>query len=83
MTSSILHYAILSGNLSTLRLLLFSGAPVAYPSEQLNKPSALDFAILRGDYSMVRLLIEFGAQLNTGSSVIGLPLHVALSEKVI
>lgn len=72
----------MGGNLSTLRLLLFAGAPVAYPSEQLDKPAALELAILRGDHSMVRMLIDFGAQLNTGSSLIGLPLHVALSEKV-
>lgn len=81
-TSSVLHYAVLSGNLSSLRLLLFAGAHVAYPSDQLNKPSCLDFAILQGNLPMIKLLIEFGAQLNTGSAIIGLPLHVVLSEKV-
>lgn len=79
---SVLHYAVKSGNLSLLRLVLFCGANVVYPCEVLKKPSSLTFAIIKGDLNMVKLLIEFGAQLNTGCPLLGLPLHVALSKKV-
>ena len=51
--SSPLHYAVCSGNLSTVRLLLFAGAQVAFPSEQLNKPSSLDIAILQGNLPVI------------------------------
>lgn len=65
-----------------LRLLLFCGANAVYPCEVLKKPSSLGFAIIKGDLNMVKLLIEFGAQLNTGDPLIGLPLHIVLSQKI-
>ena len=102
---TVLHYAVLSGNIDIVRLLLHHGANVRFPSD-FQKPTPLDFAILRGNVEMVKLLIDSGAdvstlsflisnliitesyiifviQVNVGSPIIGLPLHIALSEKVI
>lgn len=78
---TVLHYAVLSGNMDTVKTLLNHGAIVKFSAEYL-KPSPLDFAILRGNADMVRLLIDFGADVNSGSPIIGCPLHIALSEKV-
>lgn len=79
---TVLHYAVLSGNVDIVRLLLNHGANVKFPPE-FQKPTPLDFAILRGNVDMVRLLLDAGADVNSGSPIIGLPLHIALSEKVI
>lgn len=78
---TVLHYAVLSGNADIVRLLLNHGANVTFPPE-FQKPTPLDFAILRGNVDMVRLLLDAGADVNAGSPIIGLPLHIALSEKV-
>jgi len=77
----VLHYAVLSGNIDIVRLLLSHGASVHFPPE-LQKPTPLDFAILRGNLEMIKLLVDTGANVNTGSPIIGLPLHIALSEKI-
>ncbi|GBM70702.1 Ankyrin-1 [Araneus ventricosus] len=78
---TVLHYAVLSGNMNTVKLLLKHGAVVKFGPDYL-KPSPLDFAILRGNPEMVKLLIDSGADVNLGSPIIGCPLHIALSEKV-
>lgn len=78
---TVLHYGVLSGNIDTVILLMNCGASVHYPV-QYKKPSPLDFAILRGNVDLVRLLLNSGADVNTGSPIIGAPLHIALSEKV-
>jgi len=78
---SVLHYAVLSGNLSIVNLLMNEGASVRFPPE-LQKPTPLDFAILRANVDMARVLLDAGADVNSGSPIIGLPLHIALSEKV-
>ncbi|XP_054715411.1 ankyrin-3-like [Uloborus diversus] len=78
---TVLHYAVLSGNMDTVRLLLARGAAVKFEIGY-SKPSPLDFAILKGNPEMVRLLIDSGADVNLGSPIIGCPLHIALSEKV-
>lgn len=78
---TVLHYAVLSGNMDTVKLLLKHGAVVKFSSDYL-KPSPLDFAILRGNPEMAKLLIDSGADVNVGSPIIGCPLHIALSEKV-
>ncbi|RWS27636.1 Ankyrin repeat domain-containing protein 50-like protein [Leptotrombidium deliense] len=78
---TVLHYAVLSSNVDIVRLVLNHGANVQYPPE-LQKPTPLDFAILRGNLEMIKLLLDNGANVNHGSPIIGLPLHIALSEKV-
>lgn len=78
---TVLHYAVLSGNMETVKLLLRHGAVVKFSIDYM-KPSPLDFAILRGNPDMVQLLIDSGADVNMGSPIIGCPLHIALSEKV-
>ncbi|GFY75294.1 ankyrin-1 [Trichonephila inaurata madagascariensis] len=78
---TVLHYAVLSGNMDTVKLLLKHGAVVKFAADYM-KPSPLDFAILRGNPDMVKLLIDSGADVNLGSPIIGCPLHIALSEKV-
>ncbi|CAG2123053.1 unnamed protein product, partial [Medioppia subpectinata] len=78
---TVLHYAVLSGNIDIVRLLLHHSANVRFPHD-FQKPTPLDFAILRGNVEMVKLLIHSGADVNVGSPIIGLPLHIALSEKV-
>lgn len=78
---TVLHYAVLSGNIETVKLVLNQGARVVFPADY-QKPTPLDFAILRDNVEMVKLLIDSGADVNTGSPIIGCPLHIALSEKV-
>ncbi|UYV61834.1 hypothetical protein LAZ67_1006781 [Cordylochernes scorpioides] len=78
---TVLHYAVLSGNLDTVYLLLKKGANVNFPSDY-GKPTPLDFAVLRGHVELVNILISAGANVNAGSPIIGCPLHIALSEKV-
>ncbi|KAL3242911.1 hypothetical protein MRX96_020923 [Rhipicephalus microplus] len=77
---TVLHYAVLSGNLSIVRLLLDNGAK-ARMEAGYRHPSPLDFAILRGDLSAVKLLLDAGADVNAGSPIVGSPLHLALSER--
>lgn len=77
---TVLHYAVLSGNLSIVRLLLDNGAKARMESGYRH-PSPLDFAILRGDLAAVRMLLDAGADVNAGSPIVGSPLHLALSER--
>ena len=79
---TVLHYAVLSGNVGIVNMLLSYGANVRFPAE-FQKPTPIDFAILRSNVEMVKLLLDAGADVNAGSPIIGLPLHIALSEKVI
>lgn len=81
---TVLHYAVLSGNLSLVNLLLKQGAKVDRmpPDGQADKPSPLHLAILRGDPALVRVLIEAGANVNRCSPIIGSPLHVACADNV-
>lgn len=81
---TVLHYAVLSGNLSLVNLLLKQGAKVDRmpPDGQADKPSPLHLAILRGDPALVRILIESGANVNRSSNIIGSPLHVACADNV-
>lgn len=78
---TVLHYAVLSGNVGIVNMLLSYGANVRFPAE-FQKPTPIDFAILRSNVEMVKLLLDAGADVNAGSPIIGLPLHIALSEKV-
>lgn len=59
---TVLHYAVLSGNLILVNLLLKQGAKVDRlpPDGEPDKPSPLHLAILRGDPALVRVLIEAG-----------------------
>ncbi|XP_075219041.1 ankyrin repeat and SOCS box protein 16-like [Lycorma delicatula] len=76
---TVLHYAVLSGNLATVNLLLKQGAAVNYPPG-INKPTPLDLAILRGDPQLVEMLIVAGANVNSSSPIIGTPLHVVCAD---
>lgn len=64
---TVLHYAILSGNINLVILLLKQGAKVdQYPPDMgADKPSPLHLAILRGDPALVRLLLEAGTNIKT------------------
>lgn len=81
---TVLHYAVLSGNLALVNLLLKQGAKVDRlpPYPEADKPSPLHLAILRGDPALVRTLLEAGANINRCSPVIGSPLHVACADNV-
>jgi len=57
---TVLHYAVLSGSLAIVSLLLKQGAQVNLDPKVYQKPSSLDLAILHGDTAMVRLLIDAG-----------------------
>lgn len=59
---TVLHYAVLSGNIILVNLLLKQGARVDKPAPfpEPDRPSPLDLAILRGDPALVRLLLENG-----------------------
>lgn len=56
---TVLHHAVLSGDLDLLKLLIKQGAHVNYSAEY-EKPTPLDLAILRGDVDCVKLLIMAG-----------------------
>lgn len=59
---TVLHYAVLSGNIILVNLLLKQGAKVDKPAPfpEPDRPSPLDLAILRGDPALVRILLESG-----------------------
>ncbi|XP_069939287.1 ankyrin repeat domain-containing protein 65 isoform X2 [Cherax quadricarinatus] len=78
---SVLHYAVLSGSVPIVNLLLKQGARVNFEPEY-NKPTPLDLAILKGDVEMVRLIIEHDPNLDASSPIIGSPLHMACSEGI-
>lgn len=81
---TVLHYAVLSGNVTMVGMLLKQGAKIDQlpPTGEQDRPSPLDLAILRGDPAMVRLLLEKGADVNRSSPVIGSPLHVACADNI-
>jgi ankyrin repeat protein len=81
---TVLHYAVLSGNIVLVNLLLKQGAKVDIPAPhpEPDRPSPLDLAILRGDPALVRILLENGANVNRCSPVIGSPLHVACADNI-
>lgn len=81
---TVLHYAVLSGSLSLVNLLLKQGAKTDRlpPDGELDKPTPLHLAILRGDPAIVRCLLEAGADIRRSSSIIGSPLHVACADGV-
>nr|CAD7448426.1 unnamed protein product [Timema bartmani]CAD7459786.1 unnamed protein product [Timema tahoe]CAD7593245.1 unnamed protein product [Timema genevievae] len=78
---TVLHYAVLSGNLSTVNLLVKQGARVDYPTDY-QKPTPLDLAILKGDPELVKMLLVAGANVNSSSPIIGSPLHVACADNI-
>ncbi|KAK4303667.1 hypothetical protein Pmani_024337 [Petrolisthes manimaculis] len=78
---SVLHYAVLSGSVPIVNLLLKQGARVNFEPEY-NKPTPLDLAILKGDVEIVRLILQNGANLDASSPIIGSPLHMACSEGI-
>lgn len=58
---TVLHYAVLSGNLQIVNLIVKQGALLNYEDGyDLGKPSPLDLAILKGDPRIVELLIRSG-----------------------
>ncbi|KRT80502.1 Ankyrin repeat-containing protein, partial [Oryctes borbonicus] len=80
---TVLHYAVLSGNLDIVNLLIKQGAKLNYDDAyDLGKPSPLDLAILKGDPILVSLLIKAGANVNCSSPIIGSPLHVACADNI-
>ncbi|XP_050292816.1 ankyrin-3-like isoform X2 [Anthonomus grandis grandis] len=80
---TVLHYAVLSGNIDIINLIIKQGAKLNYDEAfELGKPSPLDLAILKGDPSIVQLLIVSGANVNCSSPIIGSPLHVACAEGI-
>lgn len=64
---TIIHYAVLSGNIVLVNLLLKQGARVDKmpPIPESDRPSPLQLAILRGDPALVRILLEAGNYLFT------------------
>lgn len=82
---TVLHYAVLSGNLSLVNLLVKQGAKLDQlpPADEPDRPSPLHLAILRGDPALVRLLLEKGANVNRCSPIIGSPLHVACADNIL
>ncbi|XP_050726814.1 ankyrin-1-like isoform X2 [Eriocheir sinensis] len=78
---TVLHYAVLSGSVPIVNLLLKQGARVVFESTY-NKPTPLDLAILKGDVEMVRLMLDHNANLDASSPIIGSPLHMACSEGI-
>lgn len=81
---TVLHYAVLAGNVALVNLLLKQGAKVDVPAPapEPDRPSPLDLAILRGDPALVRMLLEAGANVNRCSPIIGSPLHVACADNI-
>lgn len=77
---TVLHYAVLSGNLDIVNLLIKQGAKLNYDDAyDFGKPSPLDLAILKGDPKIVALLIRAGEYIGL------LPFHVfalILTERV-
>ncbi|EEB10237.1 conserved hypothetical protein [Pediculus humanus corporis] len=78
---TVLHYAVLSGNLEIVYLLIKQGATVNYDSDY-QKPTPLDLSILKGDPELVKLLLNAGANVNSSSPIIGTPLHVACADNI-
>uniref|UniRef100_A0A6A7FR83 Ankyrin repeat and KH domain-containing protein mask-like n=1 Tax=Hirondellea gigas TaxID=1518452 RepID=A0A6A7FR83_9CRUS len=76
-----LHYAVLSGSLDIIMVLIDSGAQVRFEPDY-NKPTPLHLAVRRGDIKVINLLLDVGAYVNSSTSLVGSVLHMACSEKV-
>lgn len=63
-----LDFAILRGNVEMVKLLIHSGADVSSLNESVQN---------NGKFIFLNIF-----KVNVGSPIIGLPLHIALSEKV-
>ena len=65
-----------------MQLLLRHGANARFifPVPNLQTPTPLDYAIFAGHLEIIHTLIDAGADLNIGSPIIGLPLHIILGE---
>ncbi|XP_017783715.1 PREDICTED: putative ankyrin repeat protein RF_0381 isoform X2 [Nicrophorus vespilloides] len=80
---TVLHYAVLSGNIDIINLLIKQGSKLNYDEVfEVGKPSPLDLAILKGDSNIVSLLIRSGSNVNCSSPIIGSPLHVASADNI-
>lgn len=81
---TVLHYAVLSGSLALVNLLIKQGAKTDKlpPAGESDKPTPLHLAILRGDPAIVRCLLEAGADIHRCSSIIGSPLHVSCADNI-
>lgn len=81
---TVLHYAVLSGCLALVNLLIKQGAKTDRlpPEGEADKPTPLHLAILRGDPAIVRCLLEAGANIHRSSCIIGSPLHVACADNI-
>lgn len=81
---TVLHYAVLSGSIKLVNLLLKHGAKTDQlpPAGESDKPTPLHLGILRGDPAIVRCLLEAGADIHRSSSIIGSPLHVACADNI-
>ncbi|RXG58382.1 putative ankyrin repeat protein [Armadillidium vulgare] len=78
---TVLHYAVLSGSVPIVNLLIKQGAKINFEAEY-QRPTPLDLAILKGDVPMIKLLIEQDVNVNSSSPVIGSPLHVACTDGI-
>ncbi|XP_066599475.1 ankyrin repeat and SOCS box protein 14-like isoform X2 [Prorops nasuta] len=78
---TVLHYAILGGDIEVINLLLKQGAKLDLGPEY-QKPTALDLAVLKGDPKIVEMLLMHGADVNATSPIIGSPLHVACADSI-
>lgn len=56
---TVLHYAVLSGKLDIVYLLIKQGAIVNYDTDY-QKPTPLDLSILKGDPELVKMLLNAG-----------------------
>ncbi|KAA0194229.1 Ankyrin repeat domain-containing protein [Hyalella azteca] len=74
-----LHYAVLSGSVDIIHVLLDSGAQIIYEPEY-NKPTPLHLAVRRGDIKVINILLDH--DINSSTSLVGSVLHMACSEKV-
>jgi ankyrin repeat protein len=72
---TVLHYAVLSGNLATVNLLIKQGARVNYPPDY-QKPTPLDLAILKGDADLVKLLLAAGKDMKLNCHCCHFVVHV-------
>lgn len=80
---TVLHYAVLSGNMDIISLVIKQGGRLNYDvAFEIGKPSPLDLAILKGDPGLVQFLIQSGADVNVSSPLIGSPLHVACADNI-
>ncbi|CAD5215544.1 unnamed protein product [Bursaphelenchus okinawaensis] len=81
-----LHYAVGSGYVDTVRLLLENGAKQNLkPESEYNTqrfPPVLHFAIMSGNLDIVQLLIDYGANLHTPDGVYGNAVHLAVCFRI-